>query len=272
MGKNTLFRIVNLIISLLFFLFEIIFVFFKKLFGIRIPGMCIVLCYHSIPKNGLEKFIRQMDLLSKFTTPLHVGFRGALAERTRFSVVTFDDGFISVVENALPVLSKRNIGSAIFVPSCNLNLAPKWLQNTRNEDRDEIVMTIDHLKRIDCSLVTIGSHSLTHADLTKLTIASAKKEIFESKAVLEKITKRKVEYFAFPYGKYSHELLLLAKEARYSRVFTLQPNPGFQEKNEFKTGRYSVSPRTWLIEFFFIIFGAYRWHTLAGTILKIIKF
>ncbi|NQT03164.1 MAG: polysaccharide deacetylase family protein, partial [Planctomycetes bacterium] len=42
------------------------------------------------------------------------------------TAVTFDDAFVSVFENAVPVLKKHKLPAAIFVPTGNLGKTPLW--------------------------------------------------------------------------------------------------------------------------------------------------
>ena len=52
-------------------------------------------------------------------------------------------------------------------------------------------------------LVEVGAHSVTHPNLSKLTVASQLDEIQRSKAYLEEILDRPVTSFAYPYGCYT---------------------------------------------------------------------
>ena len=46
----------------------------------------------------------------------------------------------------------------------------------------------------------VGSHSLSHARLTRLTLRDAREEIFASKKKLEDAFAVPVEHFCYPYG------------------------------------------------------------------------
>jgi peptidoglycan/xylan/chitin deacetylase (PgdA/CDA1 family) len=58
------------------------------------------------------------------------------------------------------------------------------------------------LRRLDPALVTIGSHSMTHAILTKLPAGKLETEVGESRRVLESRLQRPVDLFAYPNGDY----------------------------------------------------------------------
>jgi peptidoglycan/xylan/chitin deacetylase (PgdA/CDA1 family) len=68
----------------------------------------------------------------------------------------------------------------------------------------------------------IGAHTLTHPELTKLDDAKAKKEIIQSKKILEGITDQKVTSFCYPKGKFhkSHQEILKRTGFKFARTVT----------------------------------------------------
>jgi len=57
----------------------------------------------------------------------------------------------------------------------------------------------------------IGAHTMTHPRLTKVNDRQAFKEITESKRYLENLTKKKVESFCYPGGKYDQKIKKIVK-------------------------------------------------------------
>lgn len=53
----------------------------------------------------------------------------------------------------------------------------------------------------------IGSHSITHRDLTKLSLEEVIHECVKSKETLEKLTGKPVTSFAYPYGRVNAEVI-----------------------------------------------------------------
>jgi peptidoglycan/xylan/chitin deacetylase (PgdA/CDA1 family) len=80
------------------------------------------------------------------------------------------------------------------------------------------LMDWDELTRLDPSLVTIGSHTLTHPILTTLAPAEARREIQDSRAALERRLGRPVRHFCFPNGDRSPALIEMARQAYDSAV------------------------------------------------------
>lgn len=70
----------------------------------------------------------------------------------------------------------------------------------------------DVLKKLAASnRVEIGTHSATHPYMSQLSKSKIELELSTSKALIERISERKVELFRPPYGDYSDTLLNVAK-------------------------------------------------------------
>jgi len=65
----------------------------------------------------------------------------------------------------------------------------------------------DELRRLDPEVVTIGSHTLTHAILPTLSGPEAEREIVQSRRILEARLQRPVETFAYPNGDISAQVV-----------------------------------------------------------------
>jgi peptidoglycan/xylan/chitin deacetylase (PgdA/CDA1 family) len=107
--------------------------------------------------------------------------------------------------------------------------------------------------------LTIGSHSVSHPDFLKLSLAQARVELEQSKAQLAAILGRKVGLFSFPHGECDAATIHLARAAGYDRVFTISPSNAFTCPDNFVHGRVLADPADWPLEFRLKILGAYRW-------------
>ena len=87
--------------------------------------------------------------------------------------VTFDDGYLDNYTHAYPVLKKYNIPAAIFVV---INRIGKHLVN-------DDYMSWSQIREIsESGLITIGSHSMSHPNLSEISLEEQlKEEILESK-------------------------------------------------------------------------------------------
>ena len=232
-----------------------------RLVGWKPTPTCVIVYYHSIPDSLSAEFARQMDVVQKTTTPIALEPRPNLSRGERYLSVTFDDGFENVIQNALPELEKRNIPATIFVTVGRCGQIASWWPAHTGESGQRIasVEMLLGLPRTIC----IGSHALSHASLTDLKEDEARRELVDSRTELERLLARKVTTFSFPNGAFTEDMVDWCRDAGYRQVFTSLPRIAFQEKDEYVTGRVSVDPSDWPLEFRLKIAGAYRWLPYA---------
>jgi peptidoglycan/xylan/chitin deacetylase (PgdA/CDA1 family) len=264
-------RIIKLVISIFYYGILQIKMIFARLIGGRRHGLCLVLYYHSVKPEERSRFARQMDDLVKWAKPVRADLREPPENGSRHVAVTFDDGFQSVVDIALPELVKREIPFTIFIPTGHLGRRPRWGIGEGFQDEGERIVTADQLKNLPPDVVTIGSHTVTHPRLARLSEKEAFAELHNSREELESMLGRNVELFSFPHGEYNKALVQLAGQAGYKRVFSITPVPALRERREFVTGRVWASPREWRLEFRLKLLGAYCWLPLAFALKRNIK-
>jgi peptidoglycan/xylan/chitin deacetylase (PgdA/CDA1 family) len=256
-------RLIKLFISLLVRAWDVAQTAALRLFGHQPRPTCVVLYYHAIPAGQRARFARQMDLLVRLAKPVPADLPALPSSGARYCAVTFDDGFVSVLENALPELELRNIPATFFVPTGCFGGPPAWVK-AASPARHQRVLSAQQLAGLkDHRLLAIGSHSISHPNFLKLDPAQARRELQESKAQLEAILSRKVGLFSFPHGECDAQTIALARAAGYDRVFTINPCNAFTGPDNFVIGRVLVDPADWPLEFRLKLMGAYRWLAKA---------
>jgi len=245
-------RIVKLLVSVCFYLAWEGWRFLLRLIGKTPPGAGVVLYYHHVAQAHRGRFARQMQYLTRHVQPVRADYRGWLAPGTRVGAVTFDDGYLSVLENALPELERLRIPATAFVVS-------DFLGQRLESDSSERCMTNDELLRFASDLISIGSHTARHARMSAVDAKRGHDELQRSRRMLEEILGRDITLFCFPFGAYNSEALAWCSRAGYERVFTCDPTMAFRSPGEFVTGRVAVEPTDWPLEFHLKVMGAYRW-------------
>lgn len=107
--------------------------------------------------------------------------------------------------------------------------------------------------------ITIGSHTVSHPRLPRLPRPEAEREFKDSKRALEDLTGKPVELFSFPHGAWTSELVELALEIGYRRLFGIQPSCVEDGAIPSLLGRTPVEPTDWTLEFRLKAQGCYRW-------------
>ncbi|MDD5432865.1 MAG: polysaccharide deacetylase family protein [Candidatus Omnitrophica bacterium] len=183
-----------------------------------------ILMYHSVspnanPKNRLavreETFERQMRFLieNKYNLISLSELSDLIKKRIRFPVktvsITFDDGFKDNYTYAFPVLKKYKIPATVFVIVSEIERA--------QGDR----LSWSQIKEMqDSGLISIGSHSLTHRSLKSFALEEdLKKQIIESKKLLEDKLSAPVDAFCYPSGDFNPLVKRIVVEAGYKLAF-----------------------------------------------------
>ena len=206
-----------------------------------------------------------MEALRRKAQVVPASHRGPLpcVENRKCVAITFDDAFRSVAENALPELGKHSFHATIFVPVSWLGQAPGWtmdpIETGSVAELSEIVMSAEELSRLNRSLVSLGSHTLSHPRLPELEPDRARQEVERSRAILAELSGRDVVELAFPYGAHNESTVAMCRAASYETVYSIIPEEVDTTSQGFLRGRTKTEPSDGPLEFFLKFNGAYEW-------------
>jgi peptidoglycan/xylan/chitin deacetylase (PgdA/CDA1 family) len=148
-------------------------------------------------------------------------------------VVTFDDGYRDNLTRALPLLRCLGVRATFFVVSGAVGDANRWTPEPPLGGRP--LLGWDGVRDLLAARMEIGSHTVTHADLTEVEPEVAVRELTESRSRLEQELGVAVRHFAFPYGKRSPALREAAVRAGYRTALGITPG-----LNSLAVSRYGV--------------------------------
>lgn len=260
-------RIIKLGISIIYLIPIVLHRFLLK----RTNTYPIILTYHSIKDNEIEKFEKQMILLKKITIPVNIENSNPSLKKERNSIVTLDDGFKSVYKNAIPILVKYDIPFCLFIVSGYIGHNSEWITNNNNRNYKEPLIDKNELLSLPKNLSTIGSHTKSHPKLANLSKNMVLNELLKSKQELEYLTRNSVNYFSFPYGSYDKNILEMSRGIGYKKALSNIPIMRSNSFNGFLHGRINITLNDWNIEYFLKIIGAYQWLAYAIAIKRLIK-
>ena len=205
-----------------------------------------VLLYHNIDGRGafsisLDTLRAHFELFSRNSVRV-ISFREyfkRLGDPRPFSgkvmIISFDDGFLSMYTKLLPLVREFRYPVTLFV----------YVDNVYHRARKNI--TWSQLRTMDREGVSIESHTISHADLTRLTARNtpeSRRRLFEemycSKRILELYLHRKIRYLAFPYGRYNLEVIELSRYAGYERVLSTDYGPNIVTRNNYCIRRQHI--------------------------------
>ncbi|MCF8063096.1 MAG: polysaccharide deacetylase family protein [Deltaproteobacteria bacterium] len=198
-----------------------------------------ILCYHRFGKKkdgplsvSEAAFARQMAFLAD--NGYHaiglgelldfLNYRRALPKKS--VVITIDDGYRSAYDIAYPILRRHGFTAALFVYTDFIGTGAK-------------AMTWQQLGEMKANGFEVGSHTVTHCDLSKKSAGEkdkayrerVKQELLESKQVLDERLGQDTVALAFPYGNADPEILQLCQSLGYRLGVTVRPgaNPFFAD-------------------------------------------
>ena len=221
--------------------------------NIKIP----ILMYHSIesmPKTTVMRSLhvppRRFDFQMKMLKLL--GYQALSLKKLKPYLdgkkqgkvvgITFDDGYQNNLINAVPILLKYNFSATCYIVSENLGLSNTWDLDKGITQRP--LMTIDEIKSWLSFGMDIGGHTQTHADLTKVSIKAAKREINTSKDDLENTFNTQVTDFCYPFGRFNNLISDLVKESGYLSATTMERGIVKSMTNRFMLPRMPINHRT----------------------------
>jgi peptidoglycan/xylan/chitin deacetylase (PgdA/CDA1 family) len=218
-------------------------------YGSAFANGVTALLYHKI--DGFKLGIRRRGLYvspASFRAQMRglqrAGFRTEAADALephdgeRRIIITFDDGFSNVLENAVPVLSECGFRAINFFVSGKLGGANTW--DLDEGERPERLMDAVQVRDWLAAGHDIGAHTVSHAHLTQLPLAQAREEITASKKSLEDRFARSVTEFAYPFGEMNAAVRTLVAEAGFKCAWSVEPNVIKRGEDLFALPRFPV--------------------------------
>ena len=121
----------------------------------------------------------------------------------RYALLSFDDGYKSFLK-AADILNGIGFTGTFFVTK-------DWCRNRRNFLSDLEIKELG-------STQEIGSHTLSHPNLTTIPQKSIHYELFESKKWIEDIIQRRTQSFSAPGGFINSKVINIAHEVGYKLI------------------------------------------------------
>jgi peptidoglycan/xylan/chitin deacetylase (PgdA/CDA1 family) len=136
--------------------------------------------------------------------------------------LTFDDGYADFVEHALPVLRRHGCGATLFVLPGRLDGENAWdplgpRKPLLGKQGIRVAAATDRIE--------IGSHGLTHVDLTTADDAVLRAEVAESRAALAELIGADIDGFCYPYGTVDQRAVDAVRAAGYRYACAIDPGP-----------------------------------------------
>ena len=193
-----------------------------------------------------SKFRTQMETIKSSNIPVitlaqFLAWRRGEGELPPQSIlITMDDGWRSVYEEAFPIMRELQLPFTIFL-----------YKNYVGSNRGSRALSFAMIKEmVESDLCTIGSHSVSHPFPSKVKNAAKagpeaytkflRTELGDSKKFLDEKFKIKVTTYAYPGGYQTEEMFPIADEFGYDHLFTVKPGKVRRDSNRYTLPRYIV--------------------------------
>jgi len=174
----------------------------------------------------------------------------------KYIIITFDDGLKGNYQYALPILKKYGFRGVFFV-------AVDLIGTKR-------FMTWHELGDLKQQQMSIQSHTLSHRPLQTLNRKNIRRELKESKKILESKLNSQISSISFPHGSYNKQIINMALDEGYITLCCSFPNEIYLsdfKRNPRLIGRIPMTNKLTLEQFISIL----EYSKLAMLKLKIPK-
>ncbi|TXH86465.1 MAG: polysaccharide deacetylase family protein [Rhodoferax sp.] len=169
--------------------------------------------------------------------------------------ITFDDGFQNNLHNALPSLLTNGFTATCYGVSSLVGGSNIW--DTGKVAEKPLMTRQDWLAWHDAGM-DVGSHTQTHANLTKLTAEQAHSQIFASKEELQQLISAEVRHFCYPYGWFNPEHQDMVRSAGYVTATSTRRGRAQPHDNPYALNRIMVARATHPLQFFMKVATKYE--------------
>lgn len=183
--------------------------------------MRAILTYHSIDESASpischpEAFARHVEwLASSRVRVTTIDELMAMPAGSDAVAITFDDGFVNFGEVAAPRLLDRGFPVTVFVVADLAGTTNTWDSGPGRTTPELPLLDWPALVRLQERGVTLGAHTRTHPDLTRLDATALEDEVRGCADRIEERAGRRPTAFAYPYGRRDE-----ASTAASARVF-----------------------------------------------------
>ncbi len=136
------------------------------------------------------------------------------------------------------VLTGDSLSAAVRHLEEGLELEMRW------DGEERLMMTASEIRDLDARGHTIGSHGMEHPNIAQIPESAVRREMGESKAILEGILGHEVRHFSYPspilQPHYTDQTTAICRESGYATAVTCKPGACSRRDDPFVIPRISA--------------------------------
>ncbi len=194
-----------------------------------------ILMYHAIVEDAdceshpihvtVKAFREQMWWLHEegyHTLTIDELFKGAATGYGKFCLVTFDDGYCSTREIALPILKEFGFKATLYTCTGSIGAQYEDYPGIVPESlpKNERPLTWEEIKTLSSAGWSVQAHSESHADHSMLSRFELHQEMENSRRILDQ-NNTPVNHYAYPFGRYNAEAIDTARALGFVSAATV---------------------------------------------------
>ena len=205
-----------------------------------------ILIYHKIdPRSEIginaispKQFRRQMEWLHhhQYQAITFNDLQNSASLPQKPVIITFDDGYESVYEYALPITASMDMRASVYIISAFVGKKNIW--DLSLDGRRFSHLSKEQIRDLCKNKWEVGAHSVTHRALPYLPEHEAYQEIEYSKKSIEDLTGQPVISFAYPFGLQTKREMEIVRECGFQ--YACKGIRGKQSSTVFDLQRYPV--------------------------------
>ncbi len=239
-----------------------------------------ILTYHGIDAKhrgipGSQLFVTSEEFQQHVDTLVRQGYRSIrmsefavyLQNGTRMPeksvVFTFDDGFRNNYDYVLPLLTQYGCVGTFFVVVHRIGGIGEWSPKTAAP-----LLTWKQIQELHRAGMEIGSHTLSHPDLTRERRIERRKELVDSRKALEDKLGASVQSFCYPFGEFNEEVEGEVQDAGYTSACTVMRGNRHGRQDLFRIRRIPMHQRITPLRLIYRTSVFYHWeHVIKSWLL-----
>lgn len=218
----------------------------------------LILAYHSISQDRsdnlslhVDHFEDQLLWLKRqgyHSTTISKYLQSDKSRADKIVILTFDDGYLDNYTFVFPLLKKYGFCASFFLVADYVGTDRIFWWDKENAqqagtDLPFQMMDWTHVQELIDSGMEIGSHTLSHPDLTGISQEQCWQEISASRAAIGARIGQPVQAFCYPYGSLNESVIKLIRQAGY-QAGVVTPRRHIASRSEYTLRRVGIYSKT----------------------------
>jgi peptidoglycan/xylan/chitin deacetylase (PgdA/CDA1 family) len=162
-------------------------------------------------------------------------------------IITFDDGFQSIVEYAVPILQAQGFTAVFYLVAGLVGKSSRWILPELGIECP--LMDWNAARQLERGGFQCGSHTMSHPRLSILDPASCSHELVKSRCLMEDSLGHEVRHLSYPFGSFNDRVRSLVAETGYRSACSTQKGLSGPDDDCLALHRIPVKGQDSLLDF-----------------------